>query len=175
MNRCPRDEELWLLHEGGGNDTHRAHVEKCAKCSVRLRQLREDLRILSRVLREAPPSPALARSRTLLSWRWIPVAAVSAATLVVLWHEILTKEPPRQRATVSSIAREKEIIDALENDIYPALFTEEELDVTTLPARVSTLAYVQAALDGGWPCERAGLRKRKVCEQRPIFLGNANE
>jgi hypothetical protein len=75
---------------------------------------------------------------------------------------------------VSSLAREKEIVDMLENDVYTALFTNEDLNLVTVPARVSTLAYVQAALDGGWPCERAGLRKQEVCEQRPIFLAREN-
>lgn len=170
MSRCLRDEELWLCHEGGGRDAQRAHVAECAKCSARLRQLGEDLRVLSQVLREAPPDPAPARSRSLLSWRWIPVAAACAATFFFLWPELPTKEPSSYRTTTSSVAREKAIIDILEHDVYTALFTDEDLGVVDAPARVSTLAYVQAALDGGWPCERAGFRKQKVCEQRPIFL-----
>lgn len=174
MNRCLRDEELWLLHEGGGSDAHRTHMAGCGKCSVRLRQLGKDIRVLSRVLREAPLVPASARSRSFLSWRWIPVAAACAATIFVLWNGVPIKESSQQRTTVSSVAREKEIINMLENDVYTALFTDEDLDLVTVPARVSTFAYVQAALDGGWPCERAGLRKQEVCEQRPIFLGIEN-
>lgn len=170
MNRCLRDEELWLLHERSGSDVHRTHVAECAKCSARLRELGEDLRVLSRVLREAPPDPAPARWRSLPSWRWIPVATACAAAIFVLWSGVPTKEPPRQRTTASSLVREKEILDILEHDVYTALFTDEDLGLVDAPARVSTLAYVQAALDGGWPCERAGFRKQKVCEQRPIFL-----
>ena len=174
MNRCLRDEELWLLHEGEGSEAHRTHMAVCGKCSVRLRQLGEDIHLLSRTLREAPPVPTPARSRSFLSWRWIPVAAACAATIFILWNGVPTKEPSRHRTTVSSVAREKEIINMLENDVYTALFTDEDLDLVTAPARVSTLAYVQAALDGGWPCERTGLRKQEVCEQRPIFLGIEN-
>jgi hypothetical protein len=102
------------------------------------------------------------------------VVAAGAAIAFALWNGVLTEDSPRQRPTVSSVVREKEIVEVLEKDVYAALFTNEDLDLIAAPTRVSTLAYVQAALDGGWPCERAAPRQQTICDQRPIFLVREN-
>jgi hypothetical protein len=173
MSRCLRDEGLWVLHEGGGNDAQRVHVKECVKCAARLQQLGSDLRVLSQVLREAPPIAAVERARR-GSWRWAPLAAACAAAVFVVWNGIVIDQRPTQTTTVASAQRDQEIIETLEHEVYDSLFTNEDIDLALMPRRVSTLTYVQAALDGGWPCERATLFKRAACDQRPFFLMGEN-
>jgi hypothetical protein len=68
------------------------------------------------------------------------------------------------------VIQNEEMVNVLEKEVYSALFTNDDLDVAEFPSRMSTLTYVQAALDGGWPCERGPLLQRAACDQRPFFL-----
>ncbi len=43
MRRCLRDKELVLLHEGDGRPADRNHLDTCARCAGRYRQLADDL------------------------------------------------------------------------------------------------------------------------------------
>lgn len=171
MSRCLGEKALWAVHEGEGSQKERAHARNCARCAARLQQLGGDLRVLSQVLCEAPPVPASAPVRRPLVWRWVAFAAVAgAASLALLWNGALTLDPSARKAPQAAFMRQEEAVDILEKEVYSALFTNVDLDMIALPARVSTLTYVQAALDGGWPCEPATLLKRATCDQRPFFL-----
>ncbi|MGE0681202.1 MAG: hypothetical protein AB7P69_09940 [Candidatus Binatia bacterium] len=170
MRRCLREEALWLVFEGSGSRVDREHVEHCEKCSTRLRQLKTDVQFLSRVLRDPPPAPAAAHTPRVLLWRWASVVAVGAAALALVWNGWLTWKVRPPQPTASTMTRQAEIVEILADEVSSALFTNDDLAAVEISARVSTLAYVQAALDGGWPCERRPARRGAVCAQRPFFL-----
>jgi hypothetical protein len=170
MSQCLQDETLWLLSEGGGNEETRAHVANCAQCAARLQQLTSDLQVLSHVLQEAPPQVAVKRPRRAWAWRWISLATACAATLALVWSLDPLREPVPQRTSAASTMQNEEMANVLEQEVYSALFTDDGLEVTEFPSSLSTLTYVQAALDGNWPCERSQLLQRATCDQRPFFL-----
>jgi hypothetical protein len=170
MSLCLREEALWLVFEGAGSRLDREHVEQCEKCSARLRQLKSDVQLLSWVLRDPPPAPATAHTPRVLRWRWVSVIAVGAAALAFVWNGWLTREVRPPQPTASTVTRQEEIAEILADEVSSALFTNDDLPAVEVSTRVSTLVYVQAALDGGWPCERRQARRRAVCDQRPFFL-----
>ena len=47
------------------------------------------------------------------------------------------------------------------NSCGPAIFSAADLGVKDLPQRATSLSYLQAALDGGWPNERCEERSTK--------------
>jgi len=175
MSRCLRDEALWLVFEGAGNQRDQAHVEQCEQCSARLRQLRNEVQLLSQVLREAPPVPTKVDVQHAFPWRWVSVVATGATALLLVWSGFLTRDSRSPQSPASDAARQEEIVKVLENEVYDALFTNGELPAVELASRVSTLAYVQAALDGRWPCERRRAPSRTVCDQQPFFLGGEDQ
>jgi len=166
MNRCLREEALWFVFEGGGERKEREHVERCERCSTRLRQLQSEVQTLSQVLREVPPAPVKVFTPHRFFWPWVPLMAAGVAALMFVWNGLLLQNPRKPQATTLSAAQQEEIVKILENEVYDALFTNDGLVAIEFSSRVSTLAYVQAALDGGWPCEP----RRAVCDQSPFFL-----
>jgi hypothetical protein len=170
MNRCLHEEALWLVFEGGGSRVDREHVEHCEKCSAWLQQLKRDVQLLSWVLQNPPPAPAVTHAPRVLLWRWVPVVAVGAAALALVWNGLFTREVRPPQSTSSTVVRQEEVVEILADEVSSALFTNDDLPAVEVSARVSTLAYVQAALDGGWPCERRQARRGAVCDQRPFFL-----
>ena len=170
MSRCLREEALWAVLEGGGSRVDREHVEHCEKCSARLRQLNSDVQLLSRVLRETPPIQAKIVAFRGFPWRWASAAAVSVAVLAFVWNGLFMRElrPPQPPAPI--VMHQEETVEILADEVSSALFMNDDLATVEFSTRVSTLAYVQAALDGDWPCERHPAQRRVVCDQRPFFL-----
>ena len=157
MNQHLPDEALWSLHEGEGTGAERTHLENCVACRARYQQLEHDLKVLGRVLREAPPLPA-PQPRHALRIRWVPAVAVMALTLLLAWGQewvrVLTLPVSPQEAR-----KNQETVHFLTRDIPMALFSTGEPTPGKLPAHATNLAYLQAALDGGWPgepCEPSG-------------------
>lgn len=170
MSRCLHEKTLWLVFERNGSRADRAHVEHCENCSARLQQLKSDVELLSWVLRGTPPVQAKSSAFYGFPWRWAAVATVSVAILVFVWNGLLTQEGrPLQPATATGV-RQEAIVETLADEVSSALFTNDDLLAAEFSIRVPTLAYVQAALDGGWPCERHPASRRVVCDQRPFFL-----
>jgi hypothetical protein len=167
VSRHLRDEGLWSLHEGGGTRADRTHVEQCSACAARYRQLASDLKVLGQVLREVPPLQAAPRRRRTLQIRWAPAVAVMTATLLLVWRQewLRTLTLP-----VSSIEARKneETVRFLTKEIPLALFSTAELDPGKLPAHATNLAYLQAALDGGWPSEPCEPSRTANCEPDPF-------
>lgn len=60
MNRCLSDRVLLMLHEGEELERERQHLEQCADCDRRYRQLLDDLKGIVAVLNE--PAPAQHRA-----------------------------------------------------------------------------------------------------------------
>ena len=175
MSRCLRDQALWLVFEGEGSEKDRAHVEGCHSCATRLRRLQKEVETLSQVLREAPPDSTTTATARSFSWRWVPVVATGAAALVFIWTGLYRETPDLPQATTANAPRQEEIVTILENEVYDALFTNDDLPAIEGSSQVSTLAYVQAALDGRWPCEHRHAPRRTVCDQHPFFVKGRGE
>lgn len=166
MSRCVSDRTLLLLHQGEGNFLQQAHVQQCPPCAARSQLLIRDLQIIGDVLWDTPP-PTVARRASRFSRRWRPVAAVLAAMLIVLWvrgeRESLLPSPVQPDQS-------EEVQQFLEKEIAPALFSTVDTTVETVPTPVDHLTYVQAALEGTWPCERQGTFGTLACDIHPFPL-----
>ncbi len=95
MKRCLRDRSLLLVQYGEGRAAHVAHLEACATCAARYRQLVRDLERIGHALDRMPAASTVPR-RSRAPWpRWVAVAAVLAAGVVVagvemwLWPDTL--------------------------------------------------------------------------------------
>ena len=163
MKRHLPDEVLWSMHEGEGTSAEETHLEDCAACRARYQQLAGDLKVLRQVLREAPPLPAPLQPRRVLQIRWAPAVAVMAATLLLVWGQewlrVLTLPVSPLEAR-----KNEETLRFLTKEIPLALFSLAELNPGKLPAHATNLAYLQAALDGGWPSEPCEPSRTTNCE-----------
>ena len=169
MSRHLRDQRLWSLHEDRGTGADRIHVEQCSACAARYRQLASDLKVLGQVLREAPPLQAAFRPLRARQIRWVPAVAVMTATLLLVWGQewlrmlTLPVSPLETR-------KNEETVRFLTKEIPLALFSTVELNPGTLPTHATNLAYLQAALDGGWPSEPCEPSRTANCEPDPFSL-----
>jgi hypothetical protein len=168
MSRCLRDETLWRLYEGEGTEAERSHLKECAACTKRYQQLAADLQVIGRVLQEPPPLHASSRSRRLLRVRWVPVAAALAVVAAFVWGGVWLREPSRPGA--SGEMRDEEVVRLLNEELSLALFATANLNLGAVPARATDSAYLQAALDGGWPCEPQKQSRSADCETDPLSL-----
>ncbi len=95
MRSCLRDRSLLLVHYGEGRAAHLAHLEACSDCAARYRQLVGDLELIGHALERMPTAITVPR-RSRAPWpRWVTVAAVLSAGVVVagvemwLWPDTL--------------------------------------------------------------------------------------
>lgn len=173
MKRCVSDKRLLAISEGRGTIPERSHVKGCESCAARLQHLTADLALLVQVLREPPPQPQAAPARQPFRLGWVPVAAVGAAALLLVWSKewsphlssLLTPTP----GPVVQV-RDEDIAEMLANDVVPALFASRELGDGTLPEDATTLSYLTAALDGGWPKGRCQRGRTRECVSDPFAL-----
>jgi len=145
MNACVSEPMLVALASGDGTAAARMHVRGCARCAARAAALAEDLRILRQALAEEP-LPARARPARR---RWIPwsLTAAAAALLAVVWAAPWRDAPGRPLSRVPPVSD-------LARDASAALFASSR---TLEVAQLTDGAYLQAALNGGWPCGGLGL------------------
>jgi hypothetical protein len=138
MSRCLRDQTLLWLSEGEGTRAQRAHLEACAACTRRYQRLVGDLKVLRRVLQEAPPLPAMRQRPRTFRARWLPVAAALTLVLAGLMGalEMWNSAPPPP----------------------------------PLEARREAMTLLQAALDGGWPCNGQEPFFHPSCDQQAFIL-----
>jgi hypothetical protein len=168
MSQCLTDETLWRLYEGEGTQAERSHRKECAACTKRYQQLAADLQVIGRVLQEPLPLQARLRSRRLLQVRWVPVAAALAAVAAFVWGGMWLREPSRPGA--SGKMRDEEVVRLLNEELSLALFATANLNLGAVPARTTDSAYLRAALDGGWPCERREQSRPMDCGNDPLSL-----
>jgi hypothetical protein len=139
MNECLDDWTLFLLTEGEGSAAQRLHVASCATCSRQQRRLLRASEVAGRILREGPwPERTKRRPRTVVTWL-LPLAA--AAVLVMAVN--MRGHAPR---LVGS-----EAVPLSMTDVSNALFAVDTQGED--PAPDSQYAYLEAAMDGDWPCE----------------------
>ncbi len=164
MNTCLRKRTLLLLSAGEGTNEQRVHVATCASCAARYRRFVRELEVIEHMLRETSPPPAV--SRRFPSWRWRPVMAALAATFVLVWGGLWLRQP--FRLPVSDEAYTEDASSFLADDLSPALFVTVDVQTTPILAPVSNSVYLQAALDGGWPCEWQEPFLTPACEIHPF-------
>jgi hypothetical protein len=171
MKRCVAEKRLLAIFEGRGTIPERLHVKGCEPCTARLQHLTADLAMIVQVLREPPPLPQPVPERQLFRLGWVPVAAVGAVALLLVWNQEwrphvpwLPAPPPGPSVQV----RDEDIAELLANDVVPALFATRELGTGTLPKDATNLSYLTAALDGGWPRARCSPGRTRGCDSDPL-------
>jgi len=145
MTACLNERRLLECFSDVGRTADLAHLRSCGECAERFARLRDDLGRLGAVLSAAPP--VVHRPAPLPSFRWGWAAAVAtaafAASIVIGIAWPRAPHPPR----IASAAPSSADISA---DLSAALFAPVE--TVTAPAGNDEVAYLQAALGGGWPC-----------------------
>jgi hypothetical protein len=144
---------------------------------------------IERMLTNAPPPRHLTLQPVPLFPRWLPAVAVLAATLLLLiWgsiygrhlvHTVLVaKTQPQPEASSWSLGRDRAPAvlsgDEDEDDEDEGFENPQpESNVVEILVPVSSSAYVQAALEGGWPCEWQAPFHTAGCElpRFPLVLG----
>jgi hypothetical protein len=99
MKRCLSERTLWLVHEGAASGRDLAHLEGCLDCTARYGRLGEDLREITRTLRDQASQTGreVRRGRR----RWVTAAAVLAGIGLLaggealLWRESKALVDPR--------------------------------------------------------------------------------
>jgi len=168
MNACLRERTLLLLSAGEGTNEQRTHVATCAACATRYRRFVHELEGIEQTLRETSPPPAVSPRLLPMRWRWRPVAAAFAATLALVWGGLWLRQP--SSPPVSMAARTEDLSLLLENELAPALFAMVDVRADPMPIQVSNSVYLQAALEGGWPCEWQEPFLTLACEIHPFPL-----
>jgi hypothetical protein len=108
----------------------------------------------------------------------MPVALAGAVAALLLWSYRQDREfpqaPPQARAplavTTTSTIDDEELARFLTQAVGPAIFSTADFGVKELPHQASTLSYLQAALNGGWPNERCEGEQTKECDSDPFAL-----
>jgi len=164
MSTCLKESTLHLLLADGGTSEQRTHLETCDVCASRYRRVNHDLQAIERVLWET--SPALGTSSRLSLPRWLPVAAAALVVVILSWSSgWLWQAAPRN---VSTKTTTEEVVDLLTKEISPTLFAMADARVVPIPVPVSNEVYLEAALEGGWPCARQGTSPYAECDFYPL-------
>lgn len=169
MSRCLRDRTLLALVAGEETAHHRAHLTSCQACSTRYQRFVRNLHAIERVLLTTAPPVATPVDRVRPSVWWAPVAVALTAVLILSWGGFWQSAflpAPTPRRTVQS----EELFRFLENEVSPALFATTDIGLPAFPAPVSPTDYLQAALDGEWPCDHLEPFPSPGCEMSLFSL-----
>jgi hypothetical protein len=141
-----------LLAAGEGLPQHRAHAESCMSCAERYQRFVHTLTVIEQTLRETSPPANLPHLPTVSRWQWLPLTAALAAVILLIWSGLWLRSPHPQSALIAS-PNQEEVEQFWENVLSPALFAEPDTRIFVAQSPPSNTMYLQAALDGGWPCE----------------------
>lgn len=99
MMNCPHDGELRAYLDGEASPVSAAHLESCAACAARLKEMESRANRIAHMMTELGevPAPVYPRTRASHYWRWSGVAAAIAAALAFwpIGHEPQPPAPPR--------------------------------------------------------------------------------
>lgn len=166
MSTCLKDSTLLLLVADGGTREQRTHLETCNACAARYRRVSHDLQAIERVLWETSPALVVSSGLSIPRTRWLPVAAVLTVVVVLLWSGGWLRQPPQQ--SVSTKTATEEVVALLTKEVSPALFATADARVVPIPTPVSNEVYLEAALEGGWPCARQEASPYAECDFYPL-------
>lgn len=164
MTRCLREYTLVMLHIGEGTQEEQTHLADCDHCSQRYQDLRRDWQRIGTAFHGAPPPRKERQPSFSLVQRWGPIAAAMAT--VVFFFAASTRWWQPTAPVVVTTTPQEEVASLVEDEdtVVPALFADESLTDVVLPTPVSDETYVQAALDGEWPCEQDEANSIYACE-----------
>ena len=157
MTRCLRRQALFLVSQGEGLPSQRSHLMRCARCAECYRAMVSASELAAEVLRDGPlPERAPQPRRALHPW---PVAALAATgiALALVWRGVPGDWPPRH-ATVTEETDEDTGLSLAH--VSEVVFASDEL--VAPPDADGT--YLEAALNGEWPCEREGGELDSRCD-----------
>lgn len=152
MNTCPRDRDLILLAAGEDSPQQRAHVANCLDCAERYQRFAHNLTVIEQTLRDTSPPADRTPFPIFFRWQWLPQAAALAAAIVLIWGGLWLWSSQVQPTPVALQDREK-VEQFWEDILAPALFAETDTRIFVAQSPPSNSIYLEAALDGGWPCE----------------------
>lgn len=171
MTRCLHDYTLLMLYKGDGTDQQWSHLSTCLLCTVRYQHLVRDLEKIEEILEVAPPLRTVVSHQRSSYQRWFPAVAALAATLVLTWGSVRWWQSSQALIVAKAQPQPDKVSEFLQESVAPALFSVADINSeATTPVRVSSSAYVQAALEGGWPCERQEPFLTPGCEIHPFPL-----
>ena len=171
MKRCLREYPLVMLYLGEGTQEERTHLASCEGCSRRYQHLAQDWQRIEHSLRAGPPQRMWVRPSLPLTQRWLPVAAALAATVLLVLASARGWQPASP--VIAKTTPQEEVVSFVETTVVPALFADETLPDIVPPAPISDETYVQAAIDGEWPCEQDVSTSELSCDPHtfPLLIG----
>jgi len=81
MGKCLSEKSLWSIHEGGGNEAEKVHLESCLGCARRYRALDDDLKQIVSALNSPPPPSGISSFAGVLRWSLAAALVISAFAL----------------------------------------------------------------------------------------------
>ncbi|HYR96340.1 MAG TPA: hypothetical protein VEM57_06350, partial [Candidatus Binatus sp.] len=130
MSACLTDQELWVLTEGAGETAERDHLERCALCSYRSRQLEDDLALVGGALRGAcPPGVSAGVRPKMVRLTWGAAVALVVFGLVALWSAPPWRPSTAPLARTDGVAALTELSASVFGEDTPEISRATDLDV----------------------------------------------
>ena len=145
MTRCLRRQALFVVSQGEGLPWQRSHLMRCHRCAERYRELVGASELAARILREGPLPERVPQPRSVLRPWPVAVLAATGLALALVWRGVPGGWPPQ--ATVMEEADEDAGLSLAH--VSEFAFAADEFDA---PSDADG-TYLEAALDGEWPCE----------------------
>ena len=150
MIRCLNERALFLLYDGDGTQSQRAHRSECDACTRRYKELVRDLEAIGQTLRERPP-PIASPDPVRFSVRGWSVSAVLAIALLLIWasggwRSRMGFSPGERNRTDET----RSILDDLPANPF---WTTEALAVELATEGAGSFDLAAAVLEAERPCE----------------------
>jgi len=157
MMRCLGERALFRLSEGEGTPAERVHLSSCERCTARLHGLESAVGLAARAMREGTMlDVAIPRIRV------VQAGLLPLAATLVLAIGVASWMVSRRVGDEAAVRRPVQVASLSLGELSQALALTEDAD--TRPAPDSDVAYLQAALTGGWPCEQQGAYLDPRCD-----------
>jgi|SRR5581483_5736037 len=155
MGKCLSEKSLWSIHEGGGSEAEKAHLESCLGCARRYRALDDDLkRIVSALNSPRPPSAGISSFAGVLRWSLAAAIVISAFALGRFTIEVFPGASGSQLAQESAEPSAAAPYGSLASADVAATYA---LYLDDLVGARDEQDATQVAADDGWNIETDGL------------------